>query len=156
VSDNCTDEYTATIRVQEVDARFTVSDTVVCNFSTGGQSNLVEFEHTNIPDPIWEGNWTFYNGASPSKYAGTKAFWKYTEPGRMTASLEVTTTYGCKDIAYQDILVNGTRGDFAVSRNEICIEDEVQFYPLGLENVDSLIWVFDDGFASNDNSKKNQ
>lgn len=153
-SDECSDTYTdELIFVEEVDARFEMSDSIICNFYPGNNGkNFVKFLHTSSPDPIVSGNWVFYDDAGKSLYQGPNAVHHYQKPGVFTTSLEVTTAYGCTDKAEKTIYVNGTLGDFKMDREEICIHDEVKFIPVDLTNVDSLAWYFDDGISSLDMS----
>jgi len=152
-SDECSDTYTQKmVTVQQADATFTVSDSIVCNFYPPGEANknFVQFSHSNIPDPVAFGEWSFSDNTGTKPYKEPLATYHYTTPGIVNTSLEVTTTYGCVDKTEKKIIVNGTLGEFGVDRNEICIHDEVGFVPYDLVNVDSLIWIFDDGLASLD------
>lgn len=153
----CSDTYTQKmISVQEADASFTVSDSIVCNFYPPGEikNNFIQFTHTNIPDPIAYGAWSFTDNQGSKPYQSPQAAYNYTVPGVVNSSLEITTTYGCVDKKEKKIVVNGTLGDFRIDHNEICIHDEVGFYPIDFVNVDSLTWIFDDGLVSTDMTPK--
>jgi len=148
----CTDTYSTSIIAQEADASFSISDSVICNYyeSDADGTNIIEFTHLNKPDAIESGEWQYFENGETSEYNDGTSFFRYTIPGTQKASLIIKTSYGCTDTASRTITVNGTMGDYRESSNEICIEDSIRFTPFDMQYVDSLIWVFDDGFASND------
>ncbi len=138
----CSDAYTQTnpTIVQLADAHFEVSD----SFWNCYPKEIV-FNH-NIPgQQIVSGIWNFgYGNTPPSEYSSNKVF-TYPKPGKYTASLNILTSFGCRDTAIQNIEITGPTGDFSMSKMYACKGDEITFDTLFTNDVFDYEWDMGDG-----------
>lgn len=72
----------------------------------------------------------------------------YYVPGEYEITLNLTTPNGCTDTHFEKLIVQGPYADVSVSNNTACVGDELTFEVSNFDNVDSFLWIFDDGTTS--------
>lgn len=128
------------VKIQKADAYFTLSDTFVNCYPS-----LIEIKHAGTADSIISGGqWDFGYKNSFSEYAAERQF-TYAVPGTYTISLDIETTYGCKDNYSRDMVVTGPRGSFTMDREAICRGEEVTLALKDTIEVFEYEWDLGDG-----------
>lgn len=103
----------------------------------------IVFQDTSINAFPGPRNWNLSTGG-PIVGTGTVGT-VYTTPGSYPITLTVTTTFGCKDIAYDTINVYGASADFSVDKNVVCKGEAIVFTIKDTVNVFTWSWDFGDG-----------
>jgi gliding motility-associated-like protein len=133
------------ISVENADANFTVSDSVLNCYP-----DTLHFIHTNYNgSSVVDRVWTMDNQELTNKSDSVKYI--YTHSGNYTAQLSVKTLDGCKANSYKKITITGPSGTFSFSPQKICRNEVVNFQVSSLENVSSWKLLFGDGSTSTDN-----
>ncbi|MDQ3190719.1 MAG: PKD domain-containing protein, partial [Bacteroidota bacterium] len=137
----------ALINVQEIpQAGFTITPSPNNGQICGGASSLapiITFTDTSIASVFQSRQWDLGNGSptvgSPVVQIPNPA------AGIYTATLTVTTTHGCTDVATFEYEIIDPQADFNISNPVICKGDSVTFTLVNTTQVDSWNWDFGDG-----------
>lgn len=138
----CSDSFTRPepILVQMADARYEVSDSFWNCYP-----HEITFNHNIHGQTIVSGIWNFgYGNTPPAEYSNLKVF-TYPKPGKYSTSLNILTSFGCRDTAIRTIEITGPTGGFALSENYACKGDEVRFDTLFTNDVFDYEWDMGDG-----------
>lgn len=94
---------------------------------------------TSVPVNV---QWNLGNGTTGSSNPiGTV----YSESGEFTATITVTTSYGCQDTYSETMQVVGPQGSFFTDIDVLCRGEEVTFTIQDTSEVYSYVWDFGDG-----------
>ncbi|MBN2213446.1 MAG: PKD domain-containing protein [Bacteroidales bacterium] len=145
----CTDSADINVNVYQPYAGF-MADTLL-----GCSPFIVNFTDTSRSDvhPLEEWHWTFepaedsiYNSMIP-----VVSHW-FNNPGVYQVILQITDTLGCIGEASATISTANPDAVFFAEDLRICAGEAVRLY-YTLQSIDSLIWDFDDGTFSRDDSR---
>jgi gliding motility-associated-like protein len=140
----CADSYTSPdgyVIIQEADASFAVSET-----TWNCYPKEIVFTHNPADTIVRSGTWDFGYNNSTSGYATLRRF-NYPRPGEYPASLAVETTYGCRDTAWQTIVISGPTGTFDIlpGNRRACRGDDITLRIGETNNVFDFEWDLGDG-----------
>jgi gliding motility-associated-like protein len=115
----------------------------------------VNFTDTSISDvhPIANWNWTFEPGKDSTYDSMIPVInhW-FNHPGIFQVTLLVTDTLGCTGETSTFVSTSNPVAEFIVENPEVCLGDELFVYYTP-QDIDSLIWDFDDGTFSRDDAR---
>lgn len=113
---------------------------------------IVNFTDTSRSDvhPIENWSWTFEPGVDSTYDSKIPdiSHW-FNHPGVFQVTLLVTDTFGCAGGASTVISTSNPVAEFLAGNTQVCLGDEVLLY-YAPQEIDSLIWDFDDGTVSHD------
>ncbi len=99
----------------------------------------------NVADPVVSYRWDFGDGTGSTHAAPVKT---YTQEGRYTVKLVITTASGCTDSV---IVPNGVetaprpKADFIATPREVCRSQAIQFINQSSPAGDQWLWIYGDG-----------
>ena len=142
VNTGCTFETEETITILDVEAEFTLTDTIGCGPLT------VTMDASPSQDEL-DWHWTFGNGF-PDLYHKIDTMMTYNYNGTYTIQLIVTDANGCQDTASQQLQVFNPNPDFTVDTIQGCAPFSAQFTDLTQTDtaIAQYIWQFGDGTFS--------
>ena len=140
-STGCKDTISHSILISNIDAGFTVSDSV-----GNCPPFVVNFTNTSVTDSFGTTSyaWTFL--PSTTTASSTNPTTTFFLPGTYTAKVVETTAYGCKDSATHSITVaTGPVATIAYSPLTGCAPLTVNFSLTGISSTSSIFFAFGDG-----------
>jgi gliding motility-associated-like protein len=139
ISSGCQDSVQKIVHVQN----YPVAD--FAGIGAGALCNpaVISFTNTSVSNWPLTAQWQFTPGQSTNLQNPTFTF----TTGDYTASLIVTTNFGCADTIVQGFSVLGPQGDFTFSPNNICRGDEITFALSDTADVVGYEWSFGDGLG---------
>jgi gliding motility-associated-like protein len=144
----CFDSAVISVNVYKPYAGF-VADTML-----GCSPFIVNFTDTSGSDvhPVERWHWTFEPGADSiyDTQIPVISHW-FNHPGIYEVTLVISDTLGCTGSASATISTANPDAEFFAGDYQICAGDEVLLYYTP-QSTDSLIWDFDDGYVSHDDS----
>ena len=147
VSSGCGGTVTRVVNVQEYPTASFVSDGdpsgIICS-----PQNVV-FTNTTVASTPTTVTWDLGNGTTGSvNPMGTV----YSVSGNYTATMIVTTTFGCSDTTTMDLMVVGPEGDFVTDIDVICRGEAITFTIIDTNEVYNYVWDFGDGTTATNQS----
>jgi gliding motility-associated-like protein len=128
------------VKVQDADAYFEVSDSVVNCYPAE-----ITFHHDSSGIDIIDGSWAYgYTDQVVPGYASDRVF-TYPSPGTYPVTLEITTSFGCTNSHTRDIVVSGPSGAMEVSPATACISTPITFRLKDTANLYDYEWILGDG-----------
>ncbi|HJX70586.1 MAG TPA: PKD domain-containing protein [Bacteroidales bacterium] len=145
----CFDSASTTVNVYQPYAGF-VADTLL-----GCSPFIVNFTDTSRSDvhPVENWHWTFEPGKDSiySSKIPVISHW-FNHPGIFEVTLLITDTLGCVGGASTIISTANPDAEFFTGNPQACAGDAVLLYYTP-QSIDSLIWSFDDGAVSRDDTR---
>jgi gliding motility-associated-like protein len=133
-----------------------VQETPQANFSADiTESNcyplIVQF--TNETETDYPGTWQWYFGENTNQSQLKDPFFIYNSPGAHEVQLISRTTYGCADTILKTAFINvdGPYAEFTLP-DSACLNSDVTFNAVNLEDVYDLSWDFGDGTGTDENN----
>lgn len=130
----CSKYFTIGVLEPFYDAGITAPDTMGCvndvfNFTNASTGDLGSFI------------WTFGDGSAPTSQ--TNPSHSYPNSGVYTVTLSGVNPIGCRDTATVKIYVDTiSTPSFVISKDSICMGDQITFYPEGGDHLTGVIWNF--------------
>ncbi len=109
----------------------------------------VNFEDLSSGSPVkWE--WEFGDNSSS---VFEDPFHNYTLPGKYDVELKVESSAGCRDtiLKPQYIQTNGPVATLNISKDSVCVRENIRFEMLNPQDVFDFTWDFGDGNTSKSN-----
>lgn len=107
---------------------------------------LVNFYDTSIVSPFYSRAWNL--GNSTNTFTTPVAGTIYQNPGLYNIQLIVSTTFGCRDTAYDTIHITGPVGNFNIVPSTICKGQSITFSIKDTSDLGAYSWDFGDGTTS--------
>lgn len=134
---------TAVVKIRDIQAAFSI-DSVVCQ-RIDEQFNATASQ--DVFSDCW-GGYTFQFDdptMRPITTPDPNQLVYFENTGEVGITLIVRDVNGCRDTAYQDVIVSGIETDFSISDNDICLPTEVDFTDLSTSDTTINFWTWNFG-----------
>ncbi len=122
----CCDTTKKTFRISSVNTAFAFNTTTICLSS--GTVQLTNTSSTALPDQIQSYFWNFGNGATSTATNPIATYTNASVPFQIfTASLSLTNTQGCVNIATHTIQVNNPNAQLIAVPQNTCVNTPIKF-----------------------------